>query len=311
MALSDILTDTNNAIRVQLLRYLFSQFSQADFIRHVGTDAVSRKEARRLIVAAQESGYILKNCKLYAFYYHVHQSGRPEDFGVERQDVSVLRRLDLTFKHAVRPMTLDRFDEIASRLLSCTELKNYMGKFITKKMSFLIKSFGWTASDLKAELQGAALYALMRQYPVFQSPLHFKNVAKTAIHNHGQTLISAQTRGKRQNLQRESDGSFSSVLVPIEPIADYVPDHVSHRTQVHEDLQAIVKMSTHFSLKVKDFLTCMAGEHHAGFSEYLNRDNSEAVDSMRYDLYRGRLEKYLNVSRDQTDALLSHIKENL
>lgn len=312
-----LLPKTNIALRRSLMQWLFGEINQSEFIKIAG----GWKEGRNLIEIAKDSGYMLKNCKLYAYHYWYHGHAKPEFFQVERPDITVLKNLDLTFPYAVEPMSIAKFDRITGRLLTSNHMTTHINKLVYRKLIFLT-SYGFGVDCLRGKMLEAGIYALMKQYPRFKSPLHFQNVAKTAIHNAAQTLITAQTRQKRQRLLRNEDGTFESLFVPLDTgavthvnktLADGANDIVQEndRQSVMSHLENIVALSDSFSPKVKMFLSCMCGLRHSGFSEYIGQNNSEAIDSLQYESYRTKLEGYLGVTRDQTDALLLHLKDRI
>lgn len=289
-----------------LFMYLFNQISQAKFI----TNFEDRKYAKELLDMARASGYVMKNCKLFAYHYHRNGWARPADFSIDMRDAAMLKRLELKLKTKTPALTVAGYDRMVEGMLCSRHMQGHVNKLIYKKMIFLTsESFGFTVGELRSLLLHKAIYALMKQYPLFSSPLHFQNTAKTTIHNTAMSFITAQTRQKRQSMVQNSDGTWSSLKAPIESIMELAAPREDHYTR--DTLASIVKLSDKFSANVQRFLLCMGGVHDPKFSEYLGIDNATAVDSMRYDQYRSKLEAHLGVTAEQTEALFNHVRNKL
>jgi len=294
------------AAKKLLFMYLFNQISQAKFT----SNFEDRKYAKELLDLARASGYVLKNCKLFAYHYYKNGWARPADFGVDMRDAAMLKRLDLKIKSTVPALTVAGYDRMVEGMLLSKHMVSHVNKLIYKKMIFLTsQSYGYTVGELRSVLLHKAIYALMKQYPLFSSPLHFQNVAKTTIHNTAMTFITAQTRQKRQSMIQNADGTWSSLKAPLESCMEMAAPSVDQHTK--DMLASLVKISSKFSTNVQRFLLCMGGVHDPQFSEYLGMDNSTAVDSMRYDQYRSKLEAHLGVTSAQTEALFSHVRNQL
>lgn len=289
-----------------LFMYLFNQISQAKFI----TNFEDKKYAKEILDMARKSGYVMKNCKLFAYHYHRNGWARPEDFKVDMRDAAMLKRLELKLKTKTPALTVAGYDRMVQNMLCSPHMRAHVNKLVYRKMIFLTsQSWGWTVEELRSILLHKAIYALMKQYPLFSSHLHFQNTAKTTIHNTAMTFITAQTRQKRQSMIQNPDGTWSSLKAPIESIMELAAPRDDHHTR--DMLKSLVQLSDKFSTSVQRFLLCMGGVHDPEFSEFLGVDNSTAVDSMRYDQYRSKLEAHLGVTSVQTEALFNHVRNQL
>src|SRR3954465_10427737 len=79
-----------------LFAYLFNRIDLKKFISFVGNQA----EGNRIKDIARKDGYLLKNCKLYAYACYVNRlAGQKlpsnKEFEVDDDDASILKRLNL------------------------------------------------------------------------------------------------------------------------------------------------------------------------------------------------------------------------
>lgn len=302
-----------------LFAYLFYRIDQRALLKHVvDNDLVaSREEAVRIKDAARMSGYVLKNCKLYAWACWSarvleRKLPKPVDFEVDPADAKILRRLNL--KHLERrgsdrydTYTLATFDKTCQAMLEAPELKNYIGKFVTKKMGFLMKSYGETRHDLETSLKESAILVWYKQYPRFDSSLHMINVAKAQIHNVGQTMITTLTSKSRQRLQRNADGTFDKLVVDIDVLAD-VSAPLQYGQALQDHLQALTAVEHKLNQRAREFLMCCAGQYHAGFSTFLKVNNDDVADVWSYERYMQQAQKYFDVTPEKVAKLFRGIR---
>lgn len=294
------------AAKKLLFMYLFNQINQVKFI----SNFEDKRYAKELLIRARRSGYVMKNCKLFAYFYYKNGWARAHEFGVDIRDAALLKRLELKIKSDVPAMTLAGFDRAVSSMLLSNHMRAHVSMLVYRKMIFLTsQSYGHTVDELRSRLRAKAIYALMKQYPMFKSPLHFQNVAKTTIHNTAMTFIKDQTRQKRISTIQNADGTWSSLKAPLESIMELAAPSEDHHKK--DMLKSLVQISEKFSSRVQRFLLCMGGVHDPEFSEYLGVDNATAVDRMRYDVYRSKLEAHLGVTPEQTEALFNHVRAKL
>lgn len=318
--LTEVLKIKNLRVVPALFAYLFYRIDQKQFLRYIEDQNLveSRTEALRIKDAARVNGYVLKNCKLFAWAcWSARVLGCPQpralDFQVAPRDAAILRKLNLKHLEPRRncprfpAYTLRTFDQTTAKMLASSDLRNYVGKFVTKKMSFLMNSYGETRHDLETHLKEAALCAWYKQYPRFDSDLHMVNVAKTQIHNTGQTMITSLTSKSRQRLSQNTDGSFEAVQVDIAVLADVAaPPQYGELLQDH--IQALSAVQFKLNQRARDFLSCYAGQHHLGFSEYIGMDNTDAVDEWPWERYLSQCRKYFDTTPDRVEKLFASIR---
>lgn len=266
----------------------------------------------RISKIALTNGYVMRNCKLFAYahFMAVHNGTEPPEpkaYDIHPDDVMFLRSLDLSHllkRECLPPVTLKEFDNLI--LTAVKETKAYTDRFIYKKMLFLINSYAIPHEDISGDMKESAVRAIQRVYPLLECDLHLVNTVKHEIHNEGQTLIQKSTTSGRNRLVQEKDGTFSSLLSPI--VSEDALTNVDEEDNRKHWLKVLADVESQMSGKVRRFILCMMGEHDDGFSEYLGGDNSQLVESMSYRAYRRRLETYMNISRNQSEEVFSHIR---
>lgn len=296
-----------------LFAYLFNRIDVRRFIAYVG----NQKEGTRIKDVARVNGYILKNCKLYAYACHCarlagEQMPKPKSYGVTNRDAVLLRRLNLNHVNTkkYRCFTLDEFDATVDAMIASRDIRNYIGKFVSKKMKFLMQSYGENRHDIETHLKEMAIIAVYKQYPRYESYLHFINVAKSQIHNKGQTFITSSTAKSRQKLMADENGMSQAVHVPIDACA-HLEAPPSYAIEIRERLQALSKIEGLLPDRTREFLLCAAGQFHAGFSAYLKCSNDDAANSMVYEKYMNRLQTYFNVTPENTEKLFLNLRNRI
>lgn len=327
--LKDILTKPgsfhkgkHDKVVAALFAYLFNKIDLRYFIDYVvdNNHVPNRKEAVRIKDAARTNGYVLKNCKLYAWACHTarrdgHKRPSPEAFEVAHEDALLLRRLNLKHldAHVKDPFpaySVRSFDRMVQSLIAGPELRNYIGRFVTKKMSFLMNSYGETRHDIETMLQEMAIVALYKQYPRFSSVIHMVNVAKAQIHNKGHSFITSSTSKSRQKLRRNDDGSFEAVHVDIANLND-VEAPAAHGQELRERLLSLTKIEHRIPPRTKEFLLCAAGVHHEGFSEFLDQSNETLADKMEYGKYMGKVQEYFETTPQRVERLFTNLRSTI
>lgn len=302
-----------NRVVPALFAYLFNRISLDKFISFVG----DREEGTRIKDIARKDGYILKNCKLYAYACYCNRLRgvkipNAAEYKVDAKDSLLLRRLNL--KHldtkSFRAFTLPEFDFHVNEMVQSAEIRNNIGKFVTKKMSFLMKSYGEPREDIEAHLKEMAIQAVYKQYPRFMSYLHMINVAKAQIHNKGQTFITSSTSKSRQRLIKTEGGGFEAVHVDIETLAD-VASPINYGLEIKEQIIALSQIEYCLPERTKEFLLCAAGQYHSGLSEYMSSSNEVAAETMNYAKYMLQVQAYFGTTPEKVDRLFSNLRNKI
>ena len=297
-----------------LFKYLFHRIDQETFIN---TYASSRAEGLRIKEIARMNGYILKNCKLYAWQAHLARINnslkpKPSDYGIHLDDSRLLSRLDLNhLKPTFKAFTLQEFDKLLQSTLTSPILKSYNGKFISKKMSFLMKSFGHTRSELEHMLIESAIIAVYKYYPRFESHLHFINVAKNGIHSAGQTFISYETAQVRNKLVSDELGGFSAAHESLSSISEMESPNTG-LIEFKETIQDLVSAATKNLDSIElDFVSALAGIYNPHLSLHMEQNNSVAAETMNFDRYMKKVQNYYGFDTRKLNETFAKLKPHL
>jgi len=310
-SLAQVLPGLKKAQLRIVFSYLFHLIKVDEFrASFVGTQGLQIK--RKI----DSSGYILRDCKLYAWAYHrAIRCGDPipkfKDFGVTKEDAAFLRTLNLvTIPKKYLAYTQKQMEDTLS-FITASDMESYIGKFAYRKHKFLVDSFGYSFEDIIQRLRGAALYAAYRQYPFFnpKTPGHVIAVAKIAVRNSGQNLIQENTTQSRQRLDTDNKAMYETF-----GDADTIQNHPELNslsepdTFMNESMQALAKLEHKMTPRAKRFLLIMSGQHDAEFSTYLGRDNSTAAERMEFEQYSKKVRKFFSTSGRSVEKLFSRIR---
>lgn len=286
--------------------YLFRKTKNKEYRSHFEDGIMAKKRM-------DASGYILLNCKFYA-YAHSRAKlvgaalPRPEDFNLDLEDAARLRLLDLS--HIPTEYAALTIDEFAKRLevLPSSKMSQYMGKFTTKKLRFLLKSYSEDRDDIYQRFHLAALYALYRAYPFFKDEIHFVNSAKNAIHDSGQSMIKEMTSKSRKRLIEHSDGTYEQVLVPYDTPGLQLEANNSD-TFVKDSLTALARIEPLMSKRARKFLWILSGQYDERFSTHLGRDNSELAERLQFTTYQSKVRRYFGLKPAQVEDFFSRLRK--
>lgn len=285
------------AYAAPVFSYLFGLITKYEFRSQIGDRDLAKEVWERVV----NNGYLLVNCKLFAYAHYVAKrkgvSVSPARYYIEASDVRLLRNLDLKgLSVRYKSYSLFDFQTMEAAFVTSSSMDTYIGKFISKKLRFLCNSYGIKRSEIHADLQCAAVYALRKQYPRYQSELHALNICKTAIQNAGQGMIEYWTREKRNALIKDGD-TFQAVNMNLEFSSASVMPH--HEDELRQNLQSLVAVSSKLPHNEQQWVLSASGQHDPGLSFFMGRDNSDAVETMPYDKYLRQVSAYHRVSKDK------------
>jgi len=306
--LQDLLGD--RATAKVIFDYLFKKINKYEYRSQIG----DRAKAKALWSKVEDNGYILKNCKLFAYAVHVNRSlgfaTSPAKFGIHKADVALLRSLDLThLAKGYKSYSVFDFDNLESSIVLSPHLKAHIGKFISKKMTFLIRSYGVSRTNIEIQLVCAAMFALRKAYPVFENDLHALNICKTAIHNCGIGIIQFWTREKRNALLNENN-EYQAVHVNYDVLRNVGVGPV-HDNEHHVNMRSLESLSKGLSVGEQAYIKAASGDYDAGFSLFAGKDNRDLVERMDYSRYLALLSGYHGLSAERQTALLLGLRKSL
>lgn len=292
-----------------LFRYLFRGCDKYEYRDDIGDRALAKQVWSRVM----NNGYVLRNCKLFAYAVHYNRkhgiSTSPASYEILSEDVGILRNLDLSFiedDKSHKPYSLFDYKNLEAALLGSEALRTNIGKFVSKKLIFLDKHFNEKRNEIEQTLFEAAVYGLRKQYPYYDSDLHALNICKTSARNKGHGMIEYYTRGKRNKLLNEN-GSFQAVNVPLDAVLglSVMPEH-ENETKIH--LQALLSLECRMSPKLRAFIHAAAGQYDAGFTMYIGVDNTDAAHEWDYSRYLTQLRSYHMLTEKRAAKLMLRIR---
>lgn len=300
-----------------LFGYLFRDINKYEY----RAEMPSREYAKALWGRVTATSYVLLNCKLYVYARHcARREGRrvsASAFGIEKDDLKLLNSIELKIKKKYPALTLEQFATLENWVLTspAVDLKTHMGKFISKKLIFLCRSYGLQREQITNQFLETSLYALRKQYPFFKSELHTVNVCKTAIHNAGISLIQYWTREKRNALRVEDDGTFSSVHLDIDvaqAMRESVMGQVGPQDDPHlQNLQVLRDLKHRVSPRARQFLDLARGEPDPGFSMFIGLNNDDAAHDWSYRRYLESVCRYLRVTETEAQRFLTFLRRRI
>lgn len=294
--------------------YLFSRIDQKRLIEIIREDCPDAEE--QILEAVRKCGYLLINCKLYAWAFWKARMGagekpKPADYEIRPVDVAFLSRIKLAHIPLSYPSyTLGDYRKLVADATTSKPMKEYIGRFISKRMTFLIRNYSVKRDDLEHDMMLSACRAIHMGYPHFECELHLRNTAKTAIHNEGESKVSYYTAPTRQRLQRNADDEYVSVEVSTEELAE-VEAPTNYLDHIRDRLEGLVRLSERMAPKVQRFLMACAGQYDKGFSDFLETNNAEAVEDMAYSRYLGQARAYFGYSPNDVKKLFNSLRSQL
>jgi hypothetical protein len=300
-------------------------------------------------------GYLQKNYKLFLYALMCGTKPEPKAFEIKEADVEFAARLKASktghakkftdyckarYKVGYKVRSLLELDRGLARVIP--ELRVTCGKYVTKTFKFLWQSGQMERHELEQDLLMHGLYAQYRAYPEIDDLLHLKNIAITAIHNHGQNIIKEQTTKSRKRLQKQEDGSFTGTTMSIN-VTDFdmvfsqdsgrgvggamitcnammcsmdgssceyeSPRDVERNRDLRLTIEGLLgRMKTE---KARQFTSILMGLHDSGFSKFLGEPNDEASDRMDRKDYAEKARAYLDIPKDKARNFMKKLREEL
>lgn len=297
--------------------YLFRRISHKRFLSilkgHLSDDACDV-----VLAEARTNGYLLKNCKAYAWRYYKSryetpsEVPNPKDYDIAEEDVSLLQRLNLSHLSLEFPAySIREYQEILDAATSDRAVSLKIAKFVSKRMMFLLKSYGVERHDLETECRLGALRSIYMRYPQFDDLQHIRNTANTGIHNAGEDLVKYYTSPTRQRLQKTKDGVFEARNVDISTLTETDLPEDSSAIAFQEELAHLDDLVSTLPEVERLYMGVLKGGYHAGFSEYLKQDNRDALEVMAASRYRLEARRYFGISNRAGKSLFAFLREKL
>jgi len=332
---------TKSDLYAILLLYLFRGCMQTDVRSWLEENSVDfdfltwRKALHR-------NGALLKNVKVFTYakfcgfktnladYEFSAEESRAVNLALKNPDL--VARLTEYRDEKRHPLGLRLYDRYLAEALTSADLDLYLRKFIRKKMSFLVRSYGLSASEIKADLLSFALFTLLKSYPKFDDLGHMTAIAKTAVKRRGVNLIKEQTTQKRQRLIHNADGSYTATNVTTSTAAgNMVSDPGSVATQGDVTSSYLVTgldgkvqsaweqafslkqllVSGQITQKQRRFLSLLLGQPCQEFSDWLGKNNESVAENLDHHSYLEAVCEFMSVPVPKAQAFLGSLQRFL
>lgn len=227
-----------------------------------------------------DSGYLYKNVKLWLFYLLKNRVKRltltdAHKFEVQTHDFVLFDLINYRTRNTIKgwgksykSLTLRKMDSHLNRMAADPTLQTWVSKFVYRKLRFIADSQSMELTDLERELWLKGMSGLFMLYPRIENLIHATNIIKRVMHNHGMNMIKQYTHAKRSRLQRNADGTFSSVNIDF-ALLDLETDDTTDLSDIQMDVHKVVK-SVDGKEKSLLHILCGIGIEENRFYEYLN-----------------------------------------
>lgn len=294
-ALVDIGYTTKEARQIlpSLFLYLFRAFNQTELYRRA-REINPNVNLFKLMPRIPLMGDITLDDKvcIFALFTGENPGIKPNAYvkSVVLADPEVLQHLA---KFAEYPAyTVQQVRVLEAKSICNPEIDTYMGKFIYRKMRFLLKSYSVTKLELVEQLQERAIHNLRINYPNWNNAGEMLAMAKSAIANAGHNLIKYYAATKRSRV----DVNNKAVEYSLEGIREMGGDAPEYQALVYSEaldrtlevaeanlsIDAVLRSLADKPNK-KVLIELLSGRFDAGFSNFLNKDCTEYAQTVSFD----------------------------
>jgi hypothetical protein len=202
---------------------------------------------------------------------------------------------------------------LEGRALANPEITTYIGKFINRKMRFIMDYYGVEFEELCEALQERAIHNLRVNYPNWNSSGEMLAMSKSAIANAGQNLLKYYSATKRAKVDKNN----KAVEYSLDAIQELNGSGPEYQALVYSDtldrgmeimeaslsVEQLIK-SLHSKPKAKLLVELLSGKYNAGFSNFLNRDCCEYADEAPFEKLLSKACDYIGVDVDKAMPFL-------
>lgn len=304
------------------LMYLFRGFNYRTYGARVAKLTEVKPNVRAITDAMSRSGSVVKNLKVWVFYVVKHKLDYKASLKLARKwdvslrDVRAFGRIHRTVLAHLRKLakqfnalTLEKLDGNIVSIMN--ETKTWMGKFVSRKLRFVIQSQGLHRNDIEHELVFKGIQGLLMMYPCVQTYLHATNVVKRVIHNQGINMIHHYTTQKVGRLQVDGAGAFHSKVISLDEaqLNTIVAPETSNDLKIE-----LGRALTKYSGKRRRFIELICGAYCPEFTTFLAETgykldtNEELLDKLPSKDYMALALQHLNVSIKSGQAFLKELR---
>lgn len=290
-------------VLLNTFRYLFGVIDKRALNR------ICTPEEKIFADALLVDGYFLKNCKLYCYkvlktntaHYKLYQISEDDALCIRSCCIILKKEADTSWDYK----TLKELDQYIE-YISSNSAKQYMGRFINKKLTFLIRSYGLSYNDIIADMTYAAIMAIYRCYPRMQNAKHAENLMKHAIHNAGLGIIMHYTKSCRNLLYKDEEGLFQHKAQEISTVGE-IPYHDSNNDAARSIQELLLKMNK----TSRHFVRLAIGQYDLPFSRFLGMDNRDYLEKNKYSKYISKLGQYMNFDKKRVEDFFNRLRKHL
>lgn len=295
-----------------------------------------------LHASLRNNGVLLRDVKQYAFARYAVEAGvdvsraakvsplplRTRNRIFDALQLKVLQ--DYFADHLWRgrnPMSIAEINATTEETLGDPDLAAYAGKFIHRKMGFILKSGGRSYSELMSEVMMQAYYGLLKTYPAWTDAGHRLAIAKVNIHNRGINIIHEETAGSRKFLHGNAKAGYSAVNVSLDSFEVGVGDVVLQGSNVVANLDGTVGddgvdwetrkalqellMCVTLAPKKRLYLSLLLGIYSEDFSAWLGKSNTEMATKLPFGRYDASVRQYLGIEEAAAHGFLQSLQAHL
>lgn len=257
-----------------------------------------------------QSGYVVRNVKSWIYFCAKRRlrgtaaESAAYRFQVEPVDWGLRLLVSTQLKSTLRKLS-DKYPALSLAALDAQilrifrEMRDWLGKFVYRKMRFVYQQQGLEPHDMQMEVFAKGVQALYLMYPRVESELHATNIVKSAAHNYGINMLKQQTHVKRARITRASDGTFSSRVISLDELVTHVDLHAPD-TKPYDDLRIDIsrvyeQLATQGQWRQRKLIKLLMGMEDKGFNAWLiTQQNIQSTCSEYID--RADPQRYLSLA---------------
>lgn len=291
------------------LMYLFRGLNYAGYgARLTRLNHGIRPNVRAITDALGRDGAVMKNLKVWIFYVVKHRSDRKtqlklaRDWSIDPIDVQAFDAASTKTVRYIRKLgrryaalTMDKLEHSVTTIVSQTQ--TWLGKFVSRKLRFIVQSQGMHRSDIEHELVYKGIQGLYAMYPRVESQLHATNVVKRVIHNQGINMIHHYTTKKMGRLIVDGTGAWHSRVISLDD-AQLNTVAAPEASDLHMDFSLVLHRYTG---KRRQFLELLSGAYCERFTSWLC-EKGHVVETNEILLDRMDIRKYVRLALEHLNV---------
>lgn len=337
-----------------ILSTIFRRLSYKQLLARAKKTLGAAVDARTMWKAAIQNGYLVKNVKAWLFWCAkqrlrgaaADKAGaafkvKPEDYCLRLMMTNDCARHLQKLAERYPALTIERIDARVTEIFN--DMREWLAKFVHKKMRFVYQQQGLEAHDMSMEVFAKGLHGLYLTYPVIESYLHAVNIVKSAAHNYGINIIMQQTHECRARIIKSSDNTFVTRVVALDDgvaqeIDNTIHEDATGHAEMRHDLERLFNgyaiqgcssisfqwllyeseaLCTPFMSKKQRFLALLMGYEDWEFNQWLNSvhriksTGSEYLDKTEVPRFVKLVCQFLGVPEEKGHHFMARLQSRL